>query len=174
MVRWIDSWLMLSRTVQWVSWLIFMVLLAVLGYWGWLRPLAEARTHGEFYLLSQTEQWQRIQHQWSQARRQHHLAHNELALLAPPPSAFSAQRFAQKAQSELVSWRPSEGRGTLTLALPWAALGALFIHLADEPVMLNTFSVQPAGDILSATLDLELPDAVCFDPDAVHPCRYLE
>lgn len=173
-MRWIDGWLTLSPATQWITWCVSMALLALLGYRIWLYPLAEARMHSDTHLLSQAEQWRHIQRQWVLARHQYRLARDELALMASPPPVFSAQRFAQKARSELVSWRPGEGRGTLTLALPWPELGPLFIHLASEPVMLKTFSVQSAGETLSATLELELPDAACFDPGVVHPCRYLE
>ncbi|WES68819.1 hypothetical protein [Superficieibacter sp. HKU1] len=149
-----ERWYALSSTGRGLCWLLFTLMLAVLGWWRWLHPqrLQISTEAAQIALQRQhlTTRWREVllMKTSDDARIDNH------ALASP----FSPLDF-QMPDTRLVSWQPVSKGGTLVLDTSWQPVPGIFSLLAQQDMTVTAFALEPVAGRLRFTLQLEPNDA---------------
>ncbi|MTH47725.1 HofO family protein [Intestinirhabdus alba] len=147
MRRLTDGWCNLSPRVRclfWGGWTLALSLLAVLGLPGGRPPVVGA-------LLRQQEANRTL---WPELRQLAALP--ERRADAPRAQALSFSPLAfQTPAVHLVRWQPAGAGGELSVRMRWSEMGPLFVRLAAQDMRVSRFTLEPDGDALCLTLQLE-------------------
>ena len=160
MYRWLNGWLQMAVWLRLCSFCGAALLLALLLWGAWLRPVQQ-----------QQQQWEQ---QWQQ---QAHRYRQQLQLLRAMPALVTLQRQAEQLESQLASvvsrsfslsdllnasgavleyWRPSGKGGELSLTLDWSQFIALLDYLSVlQPMLLSSqFNLQREEQQLRLVMEL--------------------
>ncbi|MFK8256424.1 hypothetical protein ACFL9S_01370 [Erwinia sp. AnSW2-5] len=160
MYRWLNGWLQMATWLRLCSFCGAALLLAMLLWGAWLRPIQQ-----------QQQQWEQ-QHQ-QQAQRYH----QQLQLLRAMPALVALQQQTEQLEAQLASaisrsfslsdllhasgavleyWHPSGQGGELSLTLDWSQFIALLDYLsALQPTLLSSqFNLQREEQQLRLVMEL--------------------
>lgn len=158
--RWLNGWLQMARWLRLCSFIGAAMLLAMLLWGVWLRPIQQ-----------QHEQWQQ---QW---RQQAHRYRQHLQLLRAMPSFVGLKQQAEQIEAQFSSaasrpfslpdllnasgavleyWHPVGQGGELSLTLDWSQFIALLDYLsALKPTLLSSqFNLQREEQQLHLVMEL--------------------
>lgn len=148
----LDFWYRLTPRVQAACGVLMLVCLAVLLWWGCIRPVV---------MEKQRLEQQRVAQQAALQQRWHAL----LALRPPttipddtaPETPFSPLDF-QSEGAQLIRWHPAPKGGEMLLEVQWAQVPQTFAHLAERQMLTSAFSLIAQDNTLHLSLQLERDD----------------
>jgi len=148
MQRCLDLWCGLSSRGRVGLWLMLMCCLAVCLWWMAVRPqnsaLAQLKTERAAQQVNLRQHYMKT----------HALRPPEARAVSEPVRAFTPLDFTPP-HASLTRWQPAVHGGELVLTAQWAQAVATFTRLAERDMVMRTFTLEPEGERLRFTLQLE-------------------
>lgn len=148
-----ERWCALSPALRVLCWLLFTLMMAVLSWAYWLHPFRQSLTIQQAQSHLQRQQLVTRWHTVLPLKVPHELPNDGNA----PASLFSPLDF-QTTATRLIDWQPAAKGGTLVLESDWQPVPDIFATLAQQNMMVTAFSLEPSGERLRFTLQLEKND----------------
>ncbi|WP_318356998.1 hypothetical protein [Enterobacter sp.] len=152
MNRSLDNWYALSARGRVGVWLLLTLSLLLLSGWSVVYPAWSAFGQQREHLVAQRHA---VREQWPNVVQQRQALHTQAA--AEVTKAFTPLDF-QHPQAQLTRWQPGNNGGEMALEVQWERVGDIFEQLAQRNMYVSAFSLEPKGEALRLTLQLENGD----------------